>query len=88
MTGSAGQKRIPKGFIQNYQILLPERAEQSKICDLLDSASNEIEKLRNLGDLLNEQKKGLMQQLLTGKIRVNFSKSTTLSAQEEYALNA
>ncbi len=88
MTGSAGQKRIPKGFIQNYQISLPRMDEQVQICDLLDASSYEIETLRGLATLISSQKKGLMQQLLTGKVRVSTSTPSSQSSQEEYALNA
>lgn len=70
MTGSAGQKRVPTDFIKTYRILLPSLPEQRKIAAVLSTCDRETELLREKLDVLREQKKGLMQQLLTGKVRV------------------
>lgn len=48
-----------------------DEKEQKKIAKLLLSADNELEILSSTLDMLKIQKKGLMQKLLTGKIRVN-----------------
>lgn len=45
-------------------------AEQDKIVGLIRAASDEIKKLEESQRLLKEQKRGLMQVLLTGKVRV------------------
>ena len=44
--------------------------EQKAIADILSSADEEIELLNKQLELYTEQKKGLMQNLLTGKVRV------------------
>ena len=44
--------------------------EQKAIADILSSADKEIELLNKQLELYTEQKKGLMQNLLTGKVRV------------------
>ncbi|HBO58704.1 MAG TPA: restriction endonuclease subunit S [Alphaproteobacteria bacterium] len=49
---------------------LPPLSEQKTIADILSKADEEIDLLTRKLDLLKSQKKGLMQQLLTGKIRV------------------
>lgn len=51
-------------------ISLPPLPEQKAIADILSKADEEIDLLTRKLDLLQSQKKGLMQQLLTGKIRV------------------
>lgn len=38
MTGTAGQKRVPTGFLQSYKLVLPPLAEQRRIAALLDRA--------------------------------------------------
>jgi type I restriction enzyme S subunit len=38
MTGSAGQKRVPAGFFDRYQIPLPPLPEQKRIAAILDAA--------------------------------------------------
>jgi type I restriction enzyme S subunit len=49
---------------------LPSLPEQKRIAELLDSVDREIKLLSDLHKALQEQKKGLMQQLLTGNVRV------------------
>lgn len=42
MTGSAGQKRVPKSFLEKYQIRLPNLDEQKRQTDVLDKVSELI----------------------------------------------
>ncbi len=44
--------------------------EQKKIADVLQACDHELALLRQLHDALKEQKRGLMQKLLTGQVRV------------------
>ncbi len=53
---------------------VPSVAEQSRIAALLSTCDREIELLRRKETALREQKKGLMQKLLTGEIRVKSEK--------------
>lgn len=52
------------------KMFIPSIEEQKKIVVVLNSCDREIEILKQKLNKLNEQKKGLMQKLLTGKIRV------------------
>lgn len=58
-------------LIAKIKIKLPSIKEQTAIAQVLKSADKEIQLLKTKTEKLREQKKGLMQQLLTGKIRVN-----------------
>jgi type I restriction enzyme S subunit len=49
----------------------PTKEEQIAISNILKNTDQEIDKQKEYLDHLENQKKGLMQQLLTGKIRVN-----------------
>lgn len=49
----------------------PSKSEQQKIVDVLMQSDKEIDLLKNEFDALKEQKRGLMQKLLTGEVRVN-----------------
>ena len=40
MTGSAGQKRVPKSFFDRFEIPLPPLSEQKRIADILDKADS------------------------------------------------
>ncbi|MDD2370322.1 MAG: restriction endonuclease subunit S, partial [Sulfuricurvum sp.] len=55
---------------QELEIKLPCEEEQRKIADILIFASKEIDLLKNELEELKQQKKGLMQKLLTGEVRV------------------
>jgi type I restriction enzyme S subunit len=49
---------------------LPNAEEQIAIAQVMQAADREIQLLKTKCDKLKEQKKGVMQQLLTGKIRI------------------
>lgn len=69
--GGAGRnKTLGQSEFIKLQIPVPSLQEQIAIAGLLNEARNEIELLKRKLQLFKEQKKGLMQQLLTGKIRV------------------
>ena len=59
----------PSDFF-GLQLLLPSLSEQKAIAEVLTAADNEIATHRKKLDALRQQKRGLMQQLLTGKTRV------------------
>jgi type I restriction enzyme S subunit len=50
--------------------ILPKRGEQIAIAQVLQVADKELNLLKSKTDKLREQKKGMMQQLLTGKKRL------------------
>ena len=61
---------ISKSEVMKLQIELPSLHEQKAIAEVLMAADNEIAIHRKKLDALRQQKRGLMQQLLTGKTRV------------------
>lgn len=52
------------------RVTVPDLEEQSAIADILGEVDTEIALLRKQREVLNEQKKGLMQKLLTGEVRL------------------
>lgn len=56
--------------LQQVKLFIPSLDEQKQISKLLMAADNEIDLLKKEIELLKEQKKGLMQLLLTGIVRV------------------
>lgn len=57
-------------FFKDLHVMRPTEAEQQKIADLLSLADDEIHLLKKELEELKQQKKGLMQKLLTGEVRV------------------
>lgn len=67
----SGQPQIVRGPLLKYPLCLPaDLAEQKAIADVLSKADSEIDLLNQQLNVLREQKRGLMQKLLTGEIRV------------------
>ena len=63
---SINQKQVGNIFIP-----LPDIVDQEKIVEILENKQKSIILLKRKLSLLKRQKKGLMQRLLTGKVRVN-----------------
>ena len=68
--GSAGLVHITKGELEKFKIPIPKELEQKKIASILSMADEQIEQNKSKKEKLQELKKGLMQKLLTGDIRV------------------
>lgn len=66
----SGLPNIQKKDIENFKVSFPTLAEQKKIAQVLSACDKEIELLKSKFQCLKTQKKGLMQRLLNGKVRV------------------
>lgn len=60
--------------LKGLVLYVPELSEQKAIADVLMAADTEIDLLQQQLQAITEQKQGLMQQLLTGNIRVKIDK--------------
>lgn len=70
LTTGTGSKRLnPKSFL-NISIKIPQYDEQCEIVKVISIADREVKLLESEIELLKQQKKGLMQLLLTGIVRV------------------
>ena len=69
VTGLA-QPKLNKSSLENLKILKPELDEQREIAKLLKIIDEKLNSLISKRSEYTELKKGLMQKLLTGKIRV------------------
>lgn len=69
-TGEGGRGGLNLGIIKRIETDFPSIDEQEKIASCLNNLDDEIGILEKQKQLLTKQKKGLMQKLLTGKIRV------------------
>ena len=75
---------ITRDLLAKQIIPLPSLVEQRKIAAVLSACDREIEFLSKKVDVLKEQKKGLMQQLLTGKVRVEKLESCAIVHDKSY----
>ncbi|MBO7244614.1 MAG: restriction endonuclease subunit S [Alphaproteobacteria bacterium] len=65
-----GNPKLMNGVFATIPLELPTLEIQNKIANILSTADEEIDLLNKKLEALKEQKKGLMQQLLTGQTRV------------------
>lgn len=70
LCSTTGQPNISSAQVETILIPVPNIIEQSKISGILSRIDIQIEEYEDKKIKLEELKKGLMQQLLTGKIRV------------------
>lgn len=63
-------KGINQKNLAKVKVIIPSLKEQQKIAQIISSVDSQIEEYQNKKTKLEELKKGLMQQLLTGGIRV------------------
>ncbi|MCP4522150.1 MAG: restriction endonuclease subunit S [Cytophagales bacterium] len=69
-TGDGGRGGLNLSIIKSIKVLLPPFPEQKKIAKILSTWDEAIEQNQKLIEQLKLRKKGLMQQLLTGKKRL------------------
>ena len=70
MRQTGTQPNLNKQIVSDFEFNIPSLEEQKKIAGLLSVIDEEIENLKKQLELRKQQKKGLMQKLLTGEVRV------------------
>jgi type I restriction enzyme S subunit len=70
LTSGSGVPRIILRDFRSLKIPIPSLPEQQKIAAVLSAADTEIEQLKTQLTAIQHQKKGLMQKLLSGVVRV------------------
>lgn len=74
-TGGSGSalQQLPVGILENTFIPMPDAGEQKEIVDILSSIDGKILVNKKLREKLILLKKGLMHDLLSGKVRTNYN---------------
>lgn len=75
---AVNQASISTTDIKTFKVFIPERLEQQKIASVLSAADAEISILEKKLACLKDEKKALMQQLLTGKRRVKVDEAVAV----------
>ncbi len=69
-SGDGGRGGLTKGLISNLEIYMPEVPEQQAVAQVLSDMDSEIEQLEKKLAKYQQIKQGMMQELLTGRIRL------------------
>lgn len=70
MANTGGQENLSAGIVKSIQVPVPPLPEQKKIAQILSTWDQAITATERLLENSQQRKKGLMQQLLTGKKRL------------------
>lgn len=70
ISGSSGQKNLSQNQIKSIQVKAPSIEEQRRVAGALSSMASRIEKEKSARDSSATLKAGLMDDLLTGRVRV------------------
>ena len=75
MTGAVGQQRVPKGFLENYQISLPPVEEQIEMVRILDNCFEKELQVKEVAEQVIEQidamKKSVLARAFRGELGTN-----------------
>ncbi|PTY41368.1 restriction endonuclease subunit S [Brachyspira hampsonii] len=70
MRQTGTQPNLNKQIVSDFEFNIPSLEEQKKIAGLLSVIDDDIDNLKKQLELRKQQKKGLMQRLLTGEVRI------------------
>lgn len=84
MANSGGQQNLSGGIVKSIPVPVPPLTEQKKIAKILSTWDNAISVTEKLLTNSQQQKKALMQQLLTGKKRLLDENGVRFSTEWEF----
>jgi len=88
LSNEGGQKNLSGGLLKNYKISFPSLAEQKKIASFLSSVDKKLTLLQQKKSLLEDYKKGVMQQLFSQQLRFKDSNGNEFPKWEEKRLGS
>lgn len=70
LSGTSGQKNISQKFIKSLSVSLPELWRQKKVADIASALDRQIEASRMVQRKLLLERRGLAEDLVTGRVRI------------------
>ena len=84
---SGGIPQLPRSSLENYEVVLPEYNEQTKIASFLFAVDEKISQLTQKHELLSQYKQGMMQKLFSQQLRFKADDGNEFGKWEEKKLH-
>ena len=72
MTGAVGQRRVPRKYLEAYELQLPPLAEQERIVEILEAHLSRLDTTLALADAIEQRaaafRRSLLHAAFTGKL--------------------
>ncbi|MGP2472724.1 restriction endonuclease subunit S [Acinetobacter baumannii] len=82
MTGAVGLRRVPRSFVENFEVNLPPLAEQQVIADKLDTLLAQVESIKacleRIPDILKQFRQSVLAAAVTGKLTEEWRKNNKI----------
>lgn len=83
---SGGIPQLPRASLEQYEVVIPDYNEQTKIASFLSQVDEKISQLSQKHELLSQYKQGMMQKLFSQQIRFKADDGSDFGEWEEKAL--
>lgn len=87
MTGAVGQQRVPKSFIEEYELPLPPLKEQQRIVDKIESLFEKLDKAKELieeaRDGFEKRKAAILEKAFRGALTKEWRKNNKVTLSKE-----
>ncbi len=87
MTGAVGLRRVPRGFVENFPVVLPPASEQARIAQALEGLLAQVDTLKARLDALPALIKRFRQSVLSAGIAGRLTEDWRSSHPETFAVS-
>ncbi|MDC4496258.1 restriction endonuclease subunit S [Acinetobacter baumannii] len=87
MTGAVGLRRVPRSFVENFEVNLPPLAEQKVIADKLDTLLAQVEsikaRLERIPEILKQLRQSVLAAAVSGRLTEEWREEESIAISEK-----